>query len=153
MGAIFEYQKQLRNSFLQQVSSSSGIFNSEQVRPVSTFLSHYRVLYNPGHQNSATAFEYFLSFYVNAASSGKWEIKPYGSTVWTKFSTGAYTAASSNIEKGIYDTSAVALPAEFKLSTKTSEAGTWQFVKIGNEFSTGVGVYPCLIKVWGPIST
>ena len=152
MGAIFEYQKQLRNGFLQQVSSSSGIFHSEVVKPGSTFLPHYRALYNPGHQNSATAFEYFLSFWVERESSGKWEFKPYGSTVWTKFSTGSYNTNSSNIARGIYDTSAVALPAEFKLSTKTSTV-TNQSVKIGNEFSTGVGVYPCLIKVWGPIST
>jgi len=147
MAVMFDYTAQLRNGYLLISASSSGTYRSENTTAAGTFFEAFRCLYNPGHQNSCTAFEYFLRPYVAVmASSYKWDFKMRGSTVWNTFTTGYMTAASYAINTGTYDTSAVALPVEFRLMSKTSFAGG--YMQISNETSN-----MCVVRSWGLVAT
>lgn len=147
MSVKFDYTAQLRNSYLLTISSSAGFYASKGTTAVGEFFEMFRALFNPGHQNNSSAFEYSLqAYFQDSGSSFKWEFRPNGSAVWTKFSTGFAALDTTSRRTGTYETSAVALPMTIKLSGKTSTIGG--AAKISN-WTT----WMCVIRAWGPVAT
>jgi len=144
MAVKFDYTATLRNAFLLNISSSAGVYTSDKTTTSGIFYEKFRALFNPGHQNNSSAFEYHLSFMNFAASSYKWEFQQRGSTAWVKFSTGIGMHGLTAKKTGTWSSSALALPIQFKLSMK----GTSNYILISN-YST----YLCAVRSWGPIAT
>ena len=149
MAIYFDYTAQLRNAYLLSVSSSNGIYKSSRSTGAGVFFEKFRAVFNPGHQNNSSAFEYYLyPNWMGANSSFKWEFRERGSTVWVKFSTGLGIAAlsSQSFKTGTYETSAIALPMTIKLMAKTS-------LSTGRVWVSNGSTYMCAIRAIGPIST
>ena len=147
MSIKFDYSAQLRNSYLLTLSSSRGTFVSEGTHVTGVFVETFRALFNPGHQNNSSAFEYFTNIRLSGPSSVKWEFKERGSTTWVAFTTGRSTFIGTNFTRtGVYETSAVALPMSIRCMIKTSAIG-------GTIYVTNESSYLCAIRAWGPIAT
>ena len=164
MAVIFDYTAQLRNAYLLSSASSEGLYISKSITSPGTFVELFRCLYNPGHQNNSSVFEYYLlpTFrYINTTqaifyeTNVKWEFKSRDSTAWNKFSTGTISQTTSvdiyhsRRGTGSYDSSAVALPMSIKMSAKISTTNLGYV----NSYISNQTSNMCAIRAWGPVST
>ena len=144
MAVRFDYVAVLRNSHLLCVSSSAGSYTSAASTAAGAFFEKFRAVFNPGHQNKSSAFEYSLRALHSAESSYKWEFQQGGSTAWVKFSSGLGHGTLIAVDNGAWSSSALTLPIQFKLSLK----GSTNTITITNASS-----YMCAVRSWGPVAT
>ena len=122
MAVKFDYVQVLQNSLLAASASSGGSYQSPWINSASS-QEVFRAYVNPGHQNSADWMEYaFRVQAVVANSSGKWEMQPRGSTVWTALTTFFVLAVgvSQNVRTGTFSSSALALPLAIRFLVSTT---------------------------------
>jgi len=146
MAVRFDYSAVLQNAYLLSVSSSSGSYTSAASTASGVFFEKFRSVFNPGHQNNSSGFEYYFSPMFNAVgSSYKWEVRARGSTTWVKITTGI-SAGNITRRNGTYDAT-VALPMQVKLSVKAAIATS------GIVVITNYTTHLCAIRAWGPVAT